>query len=68
VLVIAVFCGSTLWWLILTGAMGAVRRRWLSGGDDGNAGLDGRRMRVLNALSGAVLIAFGVLALMHAVL
>lgn len=64
-LVMAVFCGSALWWLVLTGAMGLVRRRWLAGDA---TGIDGRRMRLLNAISGVVLIAFGVLALVHAVM
>lgn len=61
----AVFLGSSLWWLLLSATMGAVRRRWLAGGD---AGLEGRRMRVLNVISGGVLIAFGVLALARAVM
>lgn len=65
-LVTAVFAGSALWWFVLSGVMGAVKRRWLAG--DADAGPDARRMRGLNVISGGVMIAFGLLALAHAVL
>ena len=58
-LVSAVFAGSALWWLVLSGLVSAVRRRWLAGDD---AGLGTPRMRLLNALSGGVLVAFALLA------
>ena len=52
VLVAGVFLGSALWWLILSGTVGALRSR-----------LDLSALRWVNRLSGAVLVAFGVAAL-----
>jgi|HubBroStandDraft_1064217.scaffolds.fasta_scaffold150924_2 threonine/homoserine/homoserine lactone efflux protein len=51
-LVLGVFLGSALWWLILSGSVSLVRSR-----------MDSARMRMVNRLSGAVLVAFGVYAL-----
>ncbi len=52
-MVCGVFLGSALWWLILSGAVGFFRR---------SLTLD--RMRWVNRFSGAVLIGFGLLALL----
>ena len=51
-LVLGVFAGSTLWWLFLSGAMGFLRG-WLTGG----------RLTLVNRVSGAVILGFGLLAL-----
>jgi threonine/homoserine/homoserine lactone efflux protein len=53
ILVVGVFAGSALWWLMLSGAIGALRAR-----------LDLRALRGVNRLSGLVLLAFGVTALL----
>jgi threonine/homoserine/homoserine lactone efflux protein len=53
VLVGGVFLGSALWWLLLSGAVGALRGR-----------LDQRAFRWVNRLSGLVLLGFGVTALL----
>jgi len=52
VLVAGVFLGSALWWLMLSGAVGALRSR-----------LDLRALRWINRASGLVLLAFGIAAL-----
>ena len=52
-LVAGVFTGSALWWLVLSTGVGLVRGR-----------LDAARLRWVNRLSGAVIGAFGVLALL----
>lgn len=52
-LVLGVFTGSTLWWLILSGAVGVLRTR-----------LQPARLWWLNRLSGVVLLGFGVAALL----
>jgi threonine/homoserine/homoserine lactone efflux protein len=52
VLVAGVFLGSALWWLLLSGAVGALRSR-----------LDLRALRWINRLSGLVLLGFGIIAL-----
>lgn len=52
VLVLGVWLGSALWWLILSSVAGALRDR-----------LDARALRWVNRLSGAVITAFGVAAL-----
>lgn len=52
-LVLGVFFGSALWWLLLCGAVGFVRHRMT---------LD--RLRWVNRLSGVTLAVFGVLALL----
>ncbi|HEU5102673.1 MAG TPA: LysE family translocator [Roseiflexaceae bacterium] len=51
-LVLGVFFGSALWWLLLSGGVGMFRAR-----------LDVRAMRWVNRLSGGVITAFGLLAL-----
>ena len=51
-MVLGVFLGSALWWLILTGALAAMRRR-----------LTNRLRRSINVLSGLALLAFGLAAL-----
>ncbi len=51
-LVLGVFIGSALWWLLLSALAGAFRR-WLDAG----------RMVWVNRLSGVVIMAFGILAL-----
>jgi threonine/homoserine/homoserine lactone efflux protein len=55
--VLGVFTGSALWWLLLSGTVGALRSRF--------------RVEVLvwaNRVSGAILLAFGLLALLSLVL
>ena len=47
-----VFLGSALWWLMLSGAVGALRSR-----------VDLRALRWINRVSGLVLLAFGIAAL-----
>jgi threonine/homoserine/homoserine lactone efflux protein len=51
-LVLGVFIGSALWWLLLSGGVGLLRSRF-----------DTRAMRWVNRISGGVITAFGVLAL-----
>lgn len=64
-LVGSVFVGSACWWVILTSAVHAVRARWFTDGST-RSHHPGSRMRLLNLLSGGVLIAFGILAAVHA--
>ncbi|MFN8593328.1 MAG: LysE family translocator [Thermomicrobiales bacterium] len=52
-MVTGVFAGSALWWLVLSGVVGAFRRA-----------LTAERMRWVNRVSGVVLIGFGVVALL----
>jgi threonine/homoserine/homoserine lactone efflux protein len=52
--VLGVFLGSAAWWLILSGGVGAMRSRVGDGW-----------MRAINRASGAVLIAFGIYALLR---
>ncbi|MEW6304506.1 MAG: LysE family transporter [Verrucomicrobiota bacterium] len=52
VFVLGVFLGSALWWLILSGIVGAFRERF-----------GPRQMRWVNRISGAIIMAFGLLAL-----
>ena len=52
-MVSGVFLGSALWWLLLSGAVGFFRRA-----------LTPERLRWVNRVSGAVLMGFGVLALL----
>ncbi len=52
IVVIGVFCGSTLWWLALSTSVGLLRERFTP-----------RVMRWVNRLSGAVIIAFALWAL-----
>ena len=51
-LVLGVFAGSALWWLLLTGGVGLLRLRLTPGA-----------LRWINRVSGAILVLFGVLAL-----
>ncbi|HKQ56298.1 MAG TPA: LysE family transporter [Candidatus Eisenbacteria bacterium] len=51
-LVTGVVVGSAAWWLILSGAVGALRAR-----------IDGHALQWVNRVSGAVISAFGVVAL-----
>lgn len=51
-MVAGVFCGSALWWLLLSGTVGFFRRA-----------LTPARLRWVNRLSGALLVGFGVLSL-----
>ena len=53
IMVAGVFLGSTLWWFLLSGAVGFFRRA-----------LTLERLRWVNRLSGAVLVGFGFLALL----
>jgi threonine/homoserine/homoserine lactone efflux protein len=54
-LVAGVFAGSALWWIVLSGSVGALRTR-----------VGTSSMQLLNRVSGAVLFTFGVLALSRA--
>ncbi|RAU21765.1 lysine transporter LysE [Paramagnetospirillum kuznetsovii] len=51
-LVAGIFCGSTLWWLVLSGVASAARSRFTPD-----------RMRLFNHLSGGMLVVFGLAAL-----
>jgi threonine/homoserine/homoserine lactone efflux protein len=53
VLVLGVFLGSALWWLLLSGGAGLFRHK-----------LDLQKLRWVNRISGAVIAAFGLLALL----
>jgi threonine/homoserine/homoserine lactone efflux protein len=55
-LVLGVFAGSALWWLLLSGGVGMFR-----------ASFDTRAMRWVNRISGGVITAFGLLALVSLV-
>ena len=52
-MVVGVFLGSALWWLLLSGAVGLARRA-----------VTPERLRWVNRLSGALLLGFGLLALL----
>jgi len=51
-LVLGVFCGSAAWWLLLSGGVSLIRDRF-----------NARAMVWVNRLSGAIIIAFGIVAL-----
>jgi len=51
-MVLGVFLGSTLWWLVLTGGIATARRR-----------LTSRLLRSVNVLLGLALLGFGLMAL-----
>ncbi len=53
ILVLGVFTGSALWWLILSGGVGVFRERF-----------NPRGMRWVNRISGSIITGFGLLALM----
>ncbi|HEY9644261.1 MAG TPA: LysE family transporter [Coleofasciculaceae cyanobacterium] len=52
-LVAGVFSGSALWWLLLSSGMSLVRSKF-----------NPRRLRILNRISGLILLTFGIIALM----
>lgn len=54
-LVAGVFCGSALWWLLLSSGVGWLRER-----------LGARALRAVNVLSGAILVGFGAVVLLTA--
>ena len=54
-LVAGVFCGSTLWWLLLSSGVGWLRGR-----------MGPRALRAVNVLSGVILLGFGVVVLVTA--
>jgi threonine/homoserine/homoserine lactone efflux protein len=54
-LVLGVFLGSGLWWLVLSSVVGAFRAK-----------IGPRQLRWVNRLSGGIILAFGVLALLSA--
>ncbi|MEO7003331.1 MAG: LysE family transporter [Ktedonobacterales bacterium] len=54
--VVGVFCGSAVWWLILSSVVGALRKRFSL-----------RALRWVNLLSGATLLIFAALALLSVV-
>lgn len=56
VLVLGVFSGSALWWLILSGGVELLRSRFTV-----------RAMRWVNRISGCIIAVFGVLAIVHTV-
>jgi len=55
-LILGVFIGSALWWLILSGGVGLFRERFSQYG-----------LRWVNRISGAIITGFGVLALVSAI-
>lgn len=54
ILVLGVFIGSALWWLLLSGGVGLLRSR-----------LNLRSLWWINKLSGAIILGFGLLALLN---
>lgn len=56
VLVLGVFIGSALWWLILSGGIGSLRSR-----------LSANWMQAVNRFSGALILCFGLYALVRAI-
>jgi len=54
--VLGVFAGSALWWLLLSGGVGLFRSRF-----------NVRALRWVNWISGAIIAAFGLLALVSLV-
>jgi len=56
VLVLGVFSGSALWWFILSGGVGLFRARFNPAG-----------LRWVNRISGAIIIGFGLFALLSAI-
>ena len=51
-LVLGVFCGSALWWLLLSGGVSLIRDR-----------VNARAMIWLNRVSGVIIVTFGIVAL-----
>ena len=56
-LVLGVFCGSALWWLLLSSGVGLLRER-----------IGPRALRWVNRISGATLLIFGLVALVTTVM
>lgn len=54
-MVIGVFTGSGAWWLLLSGATGIFRNK-----------ISGRKLALMNRISGVVILAFGLIALISA--
>jgi threonine/homoserine/homoserine lactone efflux protein len=54
--VCGVFCGSALWWLVLSFGVGLLRRQ-----------IDQPKMMLINRISGIIIVGFGVLALLSIV-
>jgi len=52
-LVLGVFSGSALWWLLLSGLVSAFR-----------SGFDARRLQWVNKISGIIILAFGIFAIL----
>jgi arginine exporter protein ArgO len=52
ILVLGVFAGSALWWLLLSGGVGLFRGKFTT-----------ERLRWLNRVSGSIIAAFGLFAL-----
>lgn len=50
-LILGVFVGSSIWWLLLSGVAGALRSRF-----------DARALKIVNVVSGIIILAFGALA------
>jgi threonine/homoserine/homoserine lactone efflux protein len=57
ILVVGVFSGSALWWLILSGGVSLLRRSFTP-----------RRLRWVNWISGAILLGFGLMAILSTLL
>ena len=53
VLVLGVFVGSAMWWLLLSAAVGLFRARFTPA-----------RLRWVNRVSGAIMVSYGLLALL----
>ena len=54
-MVIGVFTGSGAWWLLLSGATGIFRNK-----------ISGRKLALMNKISGIIIVAFGLIALISA--
>jgi threonine/homoserine/homoserine lactone efflux protein len=52
IMVLGVFCGSLLWWVVLSGTVGYFRRHF-----------DQKKLLIVNRVSGAIIFAFGVISL-----
>jgi arginine exporter protein ArgO len=56
-MVIGVFTGSGAWWLLLSGATGIFRDK-----------VSERKLTIVNKISGIVIVVFGIVALISAVI
>ena len=52
-LILGVFTGSTLWWVILTGVVSLLHKR-----------IDPKGLRIVNKVSGTIISAFGLMVLL----